>query len=118
LSANPTISLINVAPSGDKRIMDIVLDPNDATRNTLLASVMETATVGPTGEGGIYRTTNFQAGTPTFTRVFTPTTNARIEFSVAGTNYVAAVGENIAGTQNGRVYVSNNGINWTVVAGG
>ncbi len=118
LSANPTFSLINVAPSGDKRILDMVLDPNDATRNTLLAAVMETATTGPTGEGGIYRTTNFQSGTPTFTRVFTPTTNARIEFSVAGTNYVAAVGENITGSQNGRVYVSTNGINWSVVAGG
>lgn len=117
LSASPTFSLINVTPSGDKRLMDMVLDPNDATRNTLLVSVIDPGAIGA-GESGIYRTSDLQTATPTFTRVFTPTSSSRIEFSVAGTNYVAAVGENITGNQNGRVYVSNNGINWTVVAGG
>jgi uncharacterized repeat protein (TIGR01451 family) len=118
LSASPTFTLINVAPSGDKRIMDILLDANDATRNTMIATVMETATVGPTGEGGIYRTTNLQSGSPTFTRVMTPTANARIELAQVGTTYVAAVGELVSGSSYGRVYVSSDGISWSSVAGG
>ncbi len=112
LSANPTFSLIGVAPSPDKRVIDILLDPNDATRNTLLASVMD-ATTGATGEGGLYRTTNLQSGTPTFTRILTPTTSARIELSTNGLSYVAAVGEDTGGGNGGRVYLSNDGLNWT-----
>ncbi len=58
-------------------ISDMVFDPADATSNTLLTSVYGTAAAG-----GIYRTTNALAATPTFTQVQAfATANIRVAFA-------------------------------------
>jgi photosystem II stability/assembly factor-like uncharacterized protein len=91
--------------SGDVTISDIVMDPGDP--NVIVAWVLDSAAT--VGSGGIYRTTNALAATPTFTQlVVTTTTAARGELAanrVAGvTNMWAATGDS-----NGRLRRSTDG---------
>jgi photosystem II stability/assembly factor-like uncharacterized protein len=76
-SANPAFEKLNVTASGsvppdtsgNARIRDIVLDPNDP--NVLVAWVYGSTTPG---NGGLYRTTNALAANPVFTQVLVTTT--------------------------------------------
>jgi hypothetical protein len=71
--------------SGDVTISDIVMDPNDP--NVIVAWVLDSAATA--GSGGIYRTTNALAATPTFTQLVTTlTTAARGELTA---NHVGGV---------------------------
>ncbi len=79
-SANPTFSQVQITglpTPNDRSTIDIVEDP--ANPNLLVATVVGLA---PLGDGGIYRTTNALAPTPTFTRTLVlpdGSTNGRAE---------------------------------------
>ncbi|HTG16575.1 MAG TPA: hypothetical protein VK747_15105, partial [Blastocatellia bacterium] len=92
-SANPTFDQVPVlALPYDRNAVDVVIDPNNP--NTLLTSL-----IGLGGDGGIYRTTNALAATPTFTRTLTlpdASTNGRAKLYLnSGAQVVvfAATGE-------------------------
>lgn len=117
LSASPTFEYVPVSASTDKRVIDLLYDPNDVTHGTVLATVLD-ATTTTTGEAGIYHTTDVWAVTPIFTRVYTPITStssesARIELSTNGSVFVAGTGEG-----GGKIIKSPDGITWTAVTGG
>lgn len=112
-SASPTFTKLTVTAagsippdtSGDVTISDLVMDPGDP--NVIVAWVLDSAATA--GSGGLYRTVNALAPTPTFTQlVVTGTTAARGELTanrVAGvTNMWAATGES-----NGRLRRSTDG---------
>jgi len=95
LTVNPAGS---IAPdvTGNALIQDMAYDPTDATWNTIVCWLNGSPTVAPLG--GIYRTTNAKAATPTFTQQFVTTiSGARASFAsnrIAGlTTMIAATGE-------------------------
>ena len=96
--------------SGDVTISDIVMDPNDP--NVIVAWVLDSAAT--VGSGGIYRTANALAPTPTFTQLLTTTTTAaRGELAA---NHVGGVTRMWAATgeSNGRVRRSTDGgLTWS-----
>jgi len=102
-----TVTAANSIPpdtSGNRSISDVVMDPNDP--NVVVAWVLGAAAVG---DGGLYRTTNALAATPSFTPlVAAATANARGELAAvhaAGvTTMYAAIGDS-----NGRVRKSTDG---------
>ena len=96
-SATPTFSQVQitgVATPNDRSVIDIQLDP--ANPNLLIAAVL-----GAASDGGLYRTDNALAATPTFTRTQVlpdGTTNGRAELtatrdSTPATTFYAATGE-------------------------
>ncbi|HEY3042278.1 MAG TPA: HYR domain-containing protein [Pyrinomonadaceae bacterium] len=96
-SAAPTfeqVQVTGVSTPNDRSIIDLEMDP--ANPNLLLGTV-----IGVSGDGGIYRTANALAATPTFTRTLTlpnGATNGRAELtvtrnSVPATTFYAATGE-------------------------
>ncbi len=96
------VSLGNIAPdvTGNRIISDMVYDPTDPTYNTIVCWVYGNAVAG---DGGIWRTTNAKAATPTFTNTFTTTVGStRGAFAVtrvAGvTTMVVGTGEAATGT--------------------
>lgn len=104
-SATPTFEQVAITglPVQDRTVTDLSSDPNNA--NVLIAGVVG-ETGNPTTEGGIYRSTDALAPTPTFARtrvISTDTTvgggvaNGRVELYNTGTgatmNVYAAVGE-------------------------
>jgi photosystem II stability/assembly factor-like uncharacterized protein len=112
-SASPTFTKLTVTTggsippdtTGDVTISDIVMDPGDP--NVIVAWARDDALT--VGFGGIYRTTNALAASPTFTQLVVTTTNtARGELTanrVGGiTNMWAATGES-----NGRLRRSTDG---------
>ena len=113
-SATPTFIQIGVlaSPNNNLNIRDIAIDPNDP--NILIANlVVNTA-------GGIMRSTNALAATPTWTQVFpftsgTSTNNLTAEFAAihpagdANATFYAAVGNNTTGTGTGRILKSTDG---------
>jgi hypothetical protein len=117
-SASPSFQKLTVTSagsvppdtSGDVTIADIVMDPNDP--NVIVAWVLDSAATA--GSGGVYRTTNALAPSPTFTQLVTTlTTAARGELTanhVGGvTRMWAATGEN-----NGALRRSTDGgATWT-----
>src|SRR5689334_7003753 len=76
-SATPTfeqVQITGVAAPNDRTIIDAVLDP--ANPDLLMVGLL-----GAASDGGVYRTTNATAATPTFTRTLTTpdgSTNGRI----------------------------------------
>lgn len=58
------VAITGIAAPGDRSVVDMVLDPGD--HNVLVATV-----VGAASDGGIYRTADALAATPTFTRTRT-----------------------------------------------
>ncbi|MET0554075.1 MAG: hypothetical protein ABW221_13620 [Vicinamibacteria bacterium] len=123
-SASPTFTKLTVTSAGsvppdttgDVTISDLVMDPGDP--NVIVAWVLDSALT--VGSGGIYRTVNALAPSPTFTQLLvTTTTAARGELTanrVGGvTNMWAATGES-----NGRVRRSTDGgATWSAfLAGG
>ncbi len=95
-SASPTFSQIQItgiATPNDRSVIDIQLDPNNP--NLLIAAVL-----GAASDGGLYRTANALAATPTFTRTRTlpdGSTNGRAELTATNnagvTAFYAATGE-------------------------
>jgi photosystem II stability/assembly factor-like uncharacterized protein len=92
-TASPTFTKLTVTAagsippdtSGDVTISDIVMDPNNP--NVIVAWVLDSAAT--LNSGGIYRTTNALAATPTFTQLVTTlTTAARGELTA---NFVGGV---------------------------
>jgi len=120
-SASPTFERLNVFPGGgadnDLSVGDIAMDPGDP--NTLVAWVLG-ASIG--GGGGLYRSTDALAATPSFAQLVTTLTpNARGELSaqrVGGvTNMWAATGETAA--QGALRRSTNGGASWSgPLAGG
>jgi hypothetical protein len=123
-SAAPVFQQIGVlaAPNNNFSVRDIEMDPLDP--NIMVANLV-------VGNGGIYRTTNALAPTPTWTNVFTMvngtggTNNTDAEFAVvhpagdANATFYAGTGNNTAGTGNGRLLKSvNGGVTWTAPGGG
>ena len=124
-SASPTFEKLtvtaagSVAPdtSGDVTISDMVFDPGDP--NVIVTWVLDSALTA--GAGGLYRTTNALAATPTFTQlVVTTLTAARGELAanrVGGvTRMWAATGElaNTSPPSQGRLRRSTDGgATWT-----
>lgn len=102
-----TVTAANSIPpdaSGNRSISDIVMDPNDP--NVIVAWVLGDAALG---DGGLYRTTNALAATPTFAPlVVAATANARGELAAVhaanSTTMYAAIGDS-----NGRVRKSTDG---------
>lgn len=111
-SAAPTFTQIGVlaSPSNNLSIRDIAIDPNDP--NILLANVVAAG-------GGLYRSANALASTPTWTQVFSfpsgTTSNLTAEFAVihpagdANATFYAAVGNNLATAGAGRILKSTDG---------
>ncbi len=111
-SATPTFTQIGVlaSPNNNLSIRDIAIDPNDP--NIMLANVVVAG-------GGIYRTTNALAATPTWTQVFNfasgSTSNLTAEFAVihpagdANATFYAAVGNNPTTAGAGRILKSTDG---------
>ena len=102
LSANPTFTKITVQPAngGNRGITDIVFDP--ANPNVLIAGVNGFNTAN---DGGLWRTTNALAATPTFTnQQVVGTATATIQIRLAAntvngvTTMLAATGESPATT--------------------
>jgi hypothetical protein len=95
-SANPTftqIQITGIAVPNDRSTIDIALDP--ANPNLLIATV-----VGAASDGGIYRSADALAATPTFTRTLTlpdGSTNGRAELylnrNATSVTIYAATGE-------------------------
>jgi photosystem II stability/assembly factor-like uncharacterized protein len=96
-SATPTfeqIQITGITTPNDRIVIDLEMDP--ANPNLMLATV-----IGVSGDGGIYRTANALAATPTFTRTLTlpnTATNGRAELTVTrsvapATTFYAATGE-------------------------
>jgi photosystem II stability/assembly factor-like uncharacterized protein len=96
-SATPTFSQVQitgVATPNDRSVIDIQLDP--ANPNLLIAAVL-----GAASDGGLYRTDDALAATPTFARtqvLADGTTNGRAELtatrdSTPATTFYAATGE-------------------------
>ncbi len=86
--------------TGNRIITDMAYDPTDATSNTIVCWVYGNAVAG---DGGIWRTTNAKAGSPTFANTFTTTVSStRGAFAVnrvAGvTTMVVTTGEAATGT--------------------
>ncbi|HWS90156.1 MAG TPA: HYR domain-containing protein [Pyrinomonadaceae bacterium] len=128
-SANPTfeqVQVTGVPTPNDRTMIDIQLDP--VNPNVLLVTV-----IGVTGDGGIYRTANALAATPTFTRthVIPDGTGFRAELTAthnptAGTTFYAATGELNPGvctggnaTRGGSVRRSTDGgVTWSATLNG
>jgi FG-GAP-like repeat len=94
-SASPTFSQLAITGTGgpDRIVIDMVMDPGDP--NLLLATV-----IGASADGGIYRTADATAATPTFVRTRTlpdGATNGRGELAInrnaSVVSVYAAVGE-------------------------
>jgi len=86
--------------SGNRIVSDMVYDPTDATGNTIVCWARGLAAAN---DGGIYRTTNALAATPTFTQTFVTTLdNIRGILTanrVAGvTTMILSSGESASGT--------------------
>jgi hypothetical protein len=132
-SASPAFAKLTVTPSssiapdvtGNLIVTDIIYDPTDATRNTILAWVYG---ANSATNGGIYRTTNAK-GAATFTQTFiTTVANSRGAFAAtqAGgpTTLFVSTGETGAGTScttgSGAIRRSlDGGITWSAkLAGG
>lgn len=107
-SASPSFTKLTVtsagsiAPdaTGNRIVNDMIYDPTDPSWNTIVCWVYGNAAVG---DGGIWRTTNALAATPTFAQTFVTTTgSARGAFAVnrvAGvTTMIVGTGESAAGT--------------------
>src|SRR2546426_12024 len=71
--ASVTVTRLNVSTAngcfdtpctGNRNVNDMVFDPTDATSNTIILWQNGTPTAG---DGGIFRTTNAMAATPSFT---------------------------------------------------
>jgi hypothetical protein len=125
-TANPTfeqVQITGVPAPNNRSVIDIQIDPGND--NVLIASVL-----GATGDGGLYRTNNALAATPTFSRTLVlpdGSTNGRAELTAARsagvtTFYVAAGqvstaalgGPACAATQGGLVRKStDNGVTWS-----
>ena len=107
-SASPSFTKLTVSPaasiapdvSGNQPINDMIYDPGDPTGNTIVCWANGAVAAG---NGGVYRSTNVKAGTPTFVQTFA-TTVANIRGLFASTNAGAvprlflAAGETSAGT--------------------
>jgi len=128
-SAVPTFTQIGVlaSPSNNISVRDIAIDPSNP--NILIANLVVNAT------GGIMRTTNALAATPTWTQAFafttgTSTSNLTAEFAAihpiadANATFYAAVGNNTTGSGTGRILKSTDGgatftqVNATAFCGG
>jgi len=81
-SASPTFTKLTVATenSGNRLVSDMEFEPGNP--NTMLATVFGFSTAG---SGGVYRSTNALAATPTFTRTLSAsstTTSERFEIAI------------------------------------
>ena len=81
-SADPTFTkMVMTGPAAtDRAIVDIVMDPGNP--NLVLCTLADTFSLG---EGGVFRSTNALAATPTFVRTFvagTGTSNSRTELAL------------------------------------
>lgn len=113
-AASPTFTQVGVLPlSSNNSVRDIAMDPGNP-------DIMIANPIISGGTGGIYRTTNAQAVTPTWTQTFaftgsTSTSNLTAEFAAihpaadANATFYAAAGNNSAGTGAGRVLKSTDG---------
>lgn len=111
-SANPTFTQIGVlpAPNNNFSVRDIAIDPSNA--NIMIADLV-------VGNGGLYRTTNALAATPTWTQVSvftgTNTSNLTAEFAAihpaadANATFYAAAGKNATNTATGSILKSTDG---------
>ncbi|MBK7375332.1 MAG: T9SS type A sorting domain-containing protein [Chitinophagaceae bacterium] len=109
-TASPTFTQIGVLPSPNNNfsVRDISIDPLDP--NIMVANLVASG-------GGIYRSTNALAATPTFTNVLTftgGTSDVTAEFAVHHTAGPDATFYAATGFGGGRVYISvNGGATWT-----
>jgi HYR domain-containing protein len=130
-SPNPTFEQLTITGLGaqDRSVIDIEMDP--ANPDLVLATV-----IGASGDGGIYRTANATAATPTFTRPLTlpnGATNGRAELTVTrnatnGLTFYVATGEQstaalggpaCSATQAGLMRKSTDGgLTWSVPMAG
>jgi len=97
--------------TGNRNVMDMIFDPGDTTSNTLVCWVLGTTAAN---DGGIYRTTNALAASPTFTQtLITNAANARGELAVNRvanvTTMYAATGEISAQTCTGAANTAASG---------
>ena len=128
-SASPSFAKLLVSPAasiapdvtGNQPINDIIYDPADATGNTILAWANGTTAAG---NGGVWKTTNAKAPTPTFAQTFVTTVaSARAAFTSTTAGGVPrlymATGETGAGTScttgSGAIRTSlDGGSTWSV----
>lgn len=107
-SASPSFEKLLVSPAasiapdvtGNQPINDIIYDPGDPTGNTILAWANGTAAAG---NGGVWKTTNAKAATPSFVQTFVTTVaGARAHFASTNAGGVPrlfmSTGETGAGT--------------------
>lgn len=126
-SASPSFAKLTVSPAasiapdvtGNQPINDMIYDPADPSGNTIVCWANGTTTAG---NGGIYRTTNAKAATPTFVQTFVTTVNnIRGTFAsttAASPRILLGAGETGAGTtcggNSGALRLSlDGGVTWS-----
>jgi photosystem II stability/assembly factor-like uncharacterized protein len=125
-SASPTFTKLTVTSAGsippdttgDVTIADMVMDPNNV--NVIVAWVLDSAATA--GSGGVYRTTNALAATPTFSQVHVATnTGVRGELTASHVGGVtrmwAATGETTT-SQGALRRSTDGGVTWSAPLGG
>jgi len=96
-----TAGSVSPDTTGNRRITDMVFDPGDATSNTLLGAVMG---VGTGTEGGVYRTTNALAASPSFTQTLSLASDVRVALA---SNRVASTTTVLAATSESQIIGPN-----------
>jgi hypothetical protein len=117
-SSNATFQKLttNTASGGNRSVSDIEFEPGNP--NTMLATVVGFSTAG---DGGVYRSTNALAASPSFTQTLsagTATATARVELAVAkvgGVTTVYAATSDASGTVKRSV---DGGVNWSAALAG
>jgi len=114
LSAAPTFTKLTITgpAAQDRAFIDIVMDPGDP--NLVLATLADSFSLA---EGGVYRSTNALAATPTFVRTFTAgtgTSNSRTELALHRSGGGVVTVYAASGTSGGTVQRSiDGGATWT-----
>ena len=103
--------------TGNATISDMIMEPGNP--DNILVWVNTTMNASAALGGGIYRTTNSLAATPTFTKTYFPTSSSvRGEFAIASISGTVTVYAGTGEAASGRLLKSTNGgTSWSTTAG-
>lgn len=112
-SANATFQKIalNTANGGNRSVTDMEFEPGNPS--TMLATVVGFSTAG---DGGVYRSTNAQTATPTFTQTLSAgsaTATARVELAVAKVGGATTVFAGISDSSGTVKRSLDGGVTWS-----
>ncbi|HWW76241.1 MAG TPA: hypothetical protein VNZ44_12640, partial [Pyrinomonadaceae bacterium] len=113
-SANVTFQKLTMGASANRDVFDIEFEPGNP--NVLYATTFGTSAAN---DGGVHRTANALAATPTFTRVLsagTATGGARVELAINKVNNVVTIYAATSESSGTVKRSTDNGTNWTTLA--